>query len=90
MCLTPAQFRVGSGCPELGSKEANTRATSLTLTRDALRFAKSEAIPSPSCSVEDGLSVVHVSFAKGLTGVEGGSRWLSATLQADVRAKTTT
>lgn len=58
--------------------------------RDALRSAKSKVILSLSCSGEDGLSVVHVSFAKSLTGAERGSRWLSVTLQANVRAKTKT
>lgn len=53
----------------LGSRKVNTRATSLALTR-ALRFAKSKVIPSLSCSGKDGLSVVHLSFVKGLTGVE--------------------
>jgi len=59
----------------LGSSKANTRATMVPgPNRDALRFTKSKVIPSLSCSGEDDLSVVHVSFAKGLAEVEGRGR----------------
>lgn len=90
VCLTPAHCRRGGWVTGTWLQGNEHQDHQPGPNRDALRFGKPKVIPSLSCSGEDGLSVVHVSFAKGLTGVKGRSRWLSVTLQASVRAKTKT